>query len=114
MVHTPSADGVGENVTAAAVALLAGEPAALPVQLPCRVRLTLLAEDDTLNFRIEALARFHNDEASFASARTSADAAQQSVSVYSQPLPPTWRSSGVAGQVPTGAPRVCQRRRGGC
>ena len=90
MVHTPSADGrVGENVTYAAVALLAGEPAALPVQLPCRVRLTLLAEDDTLNFRIEALARLHNDEASFASARTSADAAQQSVSVvYSQPLPP--------------------------
>ena len=65
-----------------------GEPAALPVQLPCRVRLTLLAEDDTLNFRIEALARLHNDEASFASARTSADAAQQSVSVVSQPLPP--------------------------
>jgi hypothetical protein len=71
LVHTPEADGhVGRPTTYAAWALLAGRAAALPFSMPCRGRLTLVAEDDTLHFKIEEFERLHDSEPSLASLAT--------------------------------------------
>ena len=57
LLHQPGVDGQRLAPKAyGAYALLAGEPAALSqLELPCRARLSLISEDDTLVFRVEEL-----------------------------------------------------------
>ena len=72
-----------------ASALLAGKPAALPLVLPCRVRLTLLAEDDTLLFKCEELERLPDDEhALLAATRAWHEAQRGTGPIYSVDSPP--------------------------
>jgi hypothetical protein len=78
LVHTPEADGhVGRPTTYAAWALLAGRAAALPFSMPFRCRLTLIAEDDTLHFKIEELKRLPDNEPSLAAAHSAVLCARQ-------------------------------------
>ena len=89
IVHTPDADGnVGPPTTYAASALLAGKPAALPLALPCRVRLTLVAEDDTIVFKSEEVEKLPDSSQALESAKAAAHHAQQSAGVIYATEPP--------------------------
>ena len=90
LVYTPDADGLaGAPTTFYAYSHLAGHRAVLPLSLPCRVRLTLIAEDDEIHFKSEGVQRLTDNDAAVSAALAVAQLAREMGSVvYCVDSPP--------------------------